>query len=139
MFSGAPEDNYVLAQKEALEYLYDTVEGVVCPVATVAMWHDGKQLFLSDERSDFAKHGGSFLLLLSDPSVDLAAYWQQQYTLSNDELMLINELGRFVHSDTPVSLPKQYVKMLSKAKGLHEGLDSLHELGITVRLNGSLF
>ncbi len=139
LFSSAPEENRSLARSETLEYLYDTVEGTVCPVATVAMWHDGSRLFLSDEEPVFVRHGGRFLLLLSDPSVDLAAYWEQQYSLSADEMLLIDELRKFVHSDTPFELPTQFAKRIGKAQGLDEGLTSLQELGIAVRMKRPLF
>ena len=133
LFEAAPAAIIRLAKDEALEYLYDTIGEVTRPVATVALWNDGNDVILSDERSTFVGHGGEFILLLCDLSVDLGHYWREQYSLSDDELALVGMLTTAVLNGQTFTLPKNFKKMLKKSVGLKEGLEALDELGIDLR------
>lgn len=134
LFASAPQDVFQLAKKETLEYLYDTIDDISCPVATAVMWHDGTQLFLSDEKQVFAKHGGNFVLLLSNPAFDLNQFWKNQYTLTREELILIDEISKSINKDNRlVTLPSEYKTMLKASNGFNEGLESLMELGIKIQ------
>lgn len=131
LFAPAPEKVLKLAREEALEYLYDTVGEATCPVATVAMWHDGKNLFLSDEAPTFKQNGGEFILLLCDPSFDLVKFWKEQYQLSDEELSMVAMFYDHVIKGAPLALPKASIKSMQLAAGWNEGLESLSELGIS--------
>ena len=134
LFSRAPKKIVELAQNETLEYLYDTIDGTCCPMATVAMWHDGEKLFLSEDEPTLAQNGGRYFLLLGDSSIDLSEYWRKQYSLSDSEIRLIEQLKGFVHSSSPYYASKPFAKILTTAKGTKEGLESLLELGIRAYL-----
>ena len=134
LFSFAPREVLQLSQDETMEYLYDTINGVLCPIATVAMWHDGEKLYLSDPEAEFVQNGGSFFALLSDASFDLSEYWKNQYSLTDSEIVLVNQLKGAVHTGLPFIIPKPLAKNLKLSKGLKDGLESLLELGIIAQL-----
>lgn len=134
LFKGAPQDVVALAESEALQYLIDDVNGIQCPVATVAMWNKGNEITLSDSEDIFVEHGGDFILKLCNLNFNLVDHWQQEYELTSIESDLINNIFTSFMSNQQIVLNKESKKMLKKSKGKKQGLESLGEIGIKLKI-----
>lgn len=129
-YKNAPHKVNEIAAKETLEYLYDDIDGILRPVITVSMWHDGKTLFISDDELNFSEHGGDLFLLLANKNIDLIEFWREQYSLTSDELLLIEELCENILHGVPIYASREKKNKLKKMIGATEGFESLAELGL---------
>ena len=147
LFKNAPENVKRLAEKEALEYLYDEVDGSTQPTATVAFWSVGGEIVIDEDIEEFRKNGGEYLFVISVGHDELRNYWQEQYELSEEELSAVDLIyERFkAHEpirseDVPLIAPKETKKrgLFSKKNaaqdndGFTECIASLGELGIVI-------
>lgn len=150
LFNNAPENVKSLAQREALEYLYDEVDGSTQTTATIAFWSVGGEIVIDEDIEAFRKNGGEYLFIISVGHDELRNYWQEQYDLSEEELSAVDLIyERFMArkaiklDEVPVirqksadtsskrhGLFKKRQKEISN--GYEECLKSLGELGIVI-------
>ncbi len=150
LFANAPENIKKLAEKEALEYLYDEVDGSTQPTATIAFWSVGGEIVIDEDIEEFKKNGGEYLFIISVGHDELRDYWQEQYDLSEEELSAVDLIfERFTARKTVKLDEVSFIKQKradapSKRRGLfkhrqkeslngyEECLESLGELGIVI-------
>lgn len=150
LFKNAPDNVKRLAEKEALEYLYDEVDGSTQPTATIAFWSTGGEIVIDEDIEEFEKNGGEYLFAISVSHDELRNYWQEQYELSEEELSAVDLIfERFTARKTvkldevPVIKQKRgeapskkhgfFKKRQEEApNGYEECLTSLGELGVVI-------
>lgn len=135
LFANAPENVKSLAEKEALEYLYDEVGGSTQPTATVAFWSVGGEIVIDEDIEDFRKNGGEYLFAISVSHDKLRDYWQEQYEFSEEELSVVDFIFERFKTRKPISLDEVPVikqKRIEAPNGYEECLTSLGELGIVI-------
>lgn len=135
LFANAPENVKSLAQREALEYLYDEVNGSTQPTATIAFWSVGGEIVIDEDYEEFRKNGGEYLLAISVSHDELRNYWREQYELSGEELSAVDYIYERFMARKPISLddvPVIKQKQVEVSDGYEECLTSLEELGIVI-------
>lgn len=134
LFANAPENVKALAQREALEYLYDEVNGSTQPTATIAFWSMGGEIVIDDDIEEFRKNGGEYLFSISVSHNELRDYWQEQYELSEEELSAVDHIFECFKARKPISFDEVPVikKRIEAPDGYEEYLTSLAELGIVI-------
>lgn len=135
LFANAPENIKRLAEKEALEYLYDEVGGVTQPTATVAFWSVGGEIVIDEDIEEFRKNGGEYLFVISVDHDELRDYWQEQYDLSEEELFAVDLIYERFMAHEPISsvdVPLIKFKSEQDSNGYEECITSLGELGIVI-------
>lgn len=135
LFANAPENVKSLAQREALEYLYDEVNGSTQPTATIAFWSVGDEIVIDEDYEEFRKNGGEYLLAISVSHNELRNYWREQYELSGEELSAVDYIYERFKARKPISLddvPVIKQKQVEVSDGYEECLTSLEELGIVI-------
>lgn len=150
LFKNAPENVKRLAEKEALEYLYDEVDGSTQPTATIAFWSVGGEIVIDEDIEEFRKNGGEYLFIISVGHEELRDYWQEQYDLSEEELSAVDLIyERFMvrgaikldevsvikqnRADAPSKRRGLFKKRQKEvSSGYEECIKSLEELGIVI-------
>lgn len=135
LFANAPENVKCLAQREALEYLYDEVNGSTQPTATIAFWSVGGEIVIDEDIEEFRKNGGEYLLAISVSHDELRHYWREQYEFSEEELSAVDFIFERFKARKPISLDEAPVikkKRIEAPDGYEECLTSLGELGIII-------
>lgn len=152
LFANAPENVKLLAQKEALEYLYDEADGVTQPIATAAFWSVGGEIVIDEDIEEFKANGGEYLFTIGVSHEELRDYWRGEYDLNNEELAAVDLIyerfkarGAIRSEDVPiikskeVQEPKKRGLFGRKQKtveqepdGYAECIASLGELGIVI-------
>lgn len=152
LFTNAPENVKQLAEKDALEYLYDEEDGVTQPMATVAFWSVGGEIVIDEDIEEFKANGGEYLFIISVGHDELRDYWQEQYELSEKELSAVDLIyERFKAreviraEDVPIIKPKDVQNPKKRGlfghkkkaveqepDGYAECISSLGEFGIVI-------
>lgn len=131
LFDQAPEKNRMLAKNETLEYLYDEEGGMVQPMATIAFWNEGNEVYTNDEVSSFKVHGGEYIMEISENHDALREYWREQYALKQEEISAIDYIFTCLKGNKVIK-KKQLPLIHEQCEGYHECLVSLSELGIRI-------
>jgi hypothetical protein len=90
LFDEASDVAKNLSSNEALEFLFDEIDGITAPVATTAFWNEGNQIVSCDSRDDFIENGGDFIYCLAVSMQQLKLYWGDQYELTPKEFECID-------------------------------------------------
>lgn len=131
MFDQAPEKNRLLAHNETLEYLYDEEGGITQPMATVAFWNEGNEIYTNDDDMSFITNGGEYILEIAKNHKELKDYWVEEYDLSSEELYAIDHIFNCLISNKKIK--KDDLPIINKrCNGYDECLESLNELGIHI-------
>lgn len=123
-----------LAENEALQYLYDNVDGRTMIVITSAFWGEKDEVYAYEENEDFKKHGGEYILEVLCKDRDILKERMQEYHgfSSNEEM----ETVEYIYScfkNKKVIIPQKEVPLISKKRaGYKECLESLNEIGIRI-------
>lgn len=120
------------ASKEALEYLYETIDNCTKPMATVAMWSENESIVLSDSYEMFNENGGEFISVLLGTRENMIDYLVNVYEFKDKEISVINYIyDKYKNGEKRFHLPfsMQYLK---KTVGYKEGIESLKEMGIEI-------
>lgn len=108
-FQGAPKEIMEIAQKEALQYVLEEVNGRIQPVITGAFWGDWENLY-SCQAWDGLMEAGGFLLetQLMDYQNALRE-WDAYYGLNNEQFALIDRLykKKTEHNEEPIRLSEK--------------------------------
>ena len=130
LFSDAPESVRRLADKDALQYMFEEIDGVVLPVATTAFWLDSEGLSIFDDSIDeFWENGGEFIRYLLGPFGELKEYLKDYSDLSTEETALIEHLFDMKMKGYLLITKKDLSGMDKKSEGYDEFMESLSELG----------
>jgi len=131
LYEGAPTKVKFLAQNETLEYLYDEKDGIVQPMATVAFWNDGNEIYTNDDNQLFITNGGEYIVNIAVSHEELKEYWKKEYDLKHEELAAIDYI--FVHFKENKKIKFKDISIINKhCDGYNECLESLNELGIHI-------
>ena len=130
LFSDAPDSVRQLADKEALQYMLEEIEGVVLPAATTAFWLDSEGLFIFDDSIDeFWENGGEFIRYLLGSFEELKEYLKAYSDLSEEETALAEHLLRKKMNRNQQNKKKDISGVDKKSEGYDEFTESLSELG----------
>ena len=130
LFSDAPESVRRLADKDALQYMFEEIDGVVLPVATTAFWLDSEGLSIFDDSIDeFWENGGEFIRYLLGPFGELKEYLKDYSDLSTEETALIEYLFDMKMKGNLLITKKDLSGVDKKSEGYDEFMESLSELG----------
>lgn len=135
LFANAPENVKDLAQREALEYLYDEVNGSTQPTATIAFWSVSGEVVIDEDIEEFRKNGGEYLSAISVSHDELRDYWREQYEFSEEELSAVDLIFERFKARETIRLDEVLVikqKRSEAPDGYEECLTSLGELGIII-------
>lgn len=132
LFENAPDNVRQLAQKEALEYLYDKRDGVTQPMATVAFWSVGGDIVIDEDIDSFKKNGGSYLLTIAGSFDKLCSYWREEYNLGDEESSTVEYIYKCFTNHKPVEL-KQVPIINQEREGYEDCIESLEEIGIAIK------
>ena len=123
-----------LAENEALQYLYDDVDGRTVIVITSAFWGENGEVYAYEENEDFKKHGGEYVLEVLCKNLDeLKKYMQEYHGFSSNEEMETVEYIYSCFKNKKVIIPQKEVPLISKKRaGYKECLKSLNEIGIRI-------
>lgn len=131
LYEGAPTKIKFLAQNETLEYLYDEKDGIVQPMATVAFWNDGNEIYTNDDNQLFITNGGEYIVNIAVSHEELKEYWKKEYDLKHEELAAIDYI--FAHFKENKKIKFKDISIINKhCDGYNECLESLNELGIHI-------
>ena len=131
LFDQAPEKNRLLAHNETLEYLYDEEGGMTKPMATIAFWNEGNEIYTNDDDMSFITNGGEYILEIAKNHKELKDYLVEEYDLSSEELYAIDHIFNCLISNKKIK--KDDLPIINKrCNGYDECLESLNELGIHI-------
>lgn len=131
LFDQAPEKNKTLAKTETLEYLYDEEGGIEQPLATIAFWNEGNEIYTNDDAASFEANGGEFILKIAVSHAELKEYWKEEYDLKEEELSAIDHIYNCLKENKKIN--KREISVINKkCAGYNECLESLSELGIHI-------
>ena len=131
LYENAPDNVRQLAQKEALEYLYDKRDGVTQPMATVAFWSVGGDIVIDEIIDSFKKNGGSYLLTIAVSYDELCSFWREEYNLSDEEVSAVELIYKHFANHEPVKL-EQIPIINQDREGYEDCITALEEIGITI-------
>lgn len=121
-----------LASREALEYLYETIDDCTKPMATVAMWSEKGSIILSDEDKVFNENGGEFISVLLGTRENMMNYLVSAYEFVDRDISVIDYIfDKYKNEEKKIRLPLS-MHYLKKTAGYKEGIESLKEMGIEV-------
>lgn len=152
LFANAPDDVKRLAEKEALEYLYDEKDGVTQPMATAAFWSVGGEIVIDEDVEAFKANGGEYLFIIGVSHDELREHWRCEYDLGDEELAAVDLIYEkfkahemIMFEDVPIIKNKDvqetnkrglfgHKKKVDKQdqNGYAECIASLRELGIVI-------
>ena len=129
-FDGAPKEIIEIAEKEALQYVLDDVEGVVKPVVTAAFWGTWDKLNSVQPFDSIVENGGHIIRSQLLPCNDALDEWRDYYGLDSKQILLIQKLfnAKIGTNDDLFVLYDDEIKLLYG--DLDECLVSLGELNI---------
>ncbi|MGX8774069.1 MAG: hypothetical protein ACSW8G_03315 [Bacillota bacterium] len=133
-FAQAPDKVKELAEQEAIQYLFDEVDGVEKPMITTAFWGKDGEVTIPDGE-EFSEHGGEYPLIMFSSFEEVRAYWLGQYKLSADETALADYIFNARLSGQR-TLNRKEMKKICKVKDKEAGygayIESLAEMGLTI-------
>lgn len=129
-FDGAPEEIIEIAEREALQYVLDDVDGVAKPVITAAFWGTWDKLNSVQSLDDIVKNGGHIIRFQLLPYNDAMNEWCDYYDLDSNQILLIQKLfdTKISSNGREIILNNDEIKVLYG--DLEECLISLGELNI---------
>jgi hypothetical protein len=128
LLNEAPETTKALAVNETFYYQLDTIykdvpstaqsgflsrfakktapfEEIVVPVATIAFWSEGNEIFTSDILDDFVNNGGESIVEIMMPAKELRAYWEVEYEFTAEESKTVDYLFQLKkNGDTKINM-----------------------------------
>lgn len=121
-----------MAEKDALEYLYDEADDIVKPMATTGFWLENETLFSNDTIEDFDIHGGYFVSIITKDLSELREYWIAEYLLNESEVKVIDYIFSCYFSKKQIR--KKDVKNVihKKCDGFAACIESLNEMKIII-------
>jgi hypothetical protein len=132
-FLGAPSDIVDLANKEALQYLLDEVEGKIKPLITTAFWADDSNIHMNDSVEEMFVNGGNLIAYqLMDTEMAIAA-WKETYDMNEEQIQLLKSIyeRKIENPDSPIILSQQEIRLLGEDdEGLEESRISFEEMGV---------
>jgi hypothetical protein len=135
-FAGAPEAVVALAREEALQYLFDTYQGVDQPVVTAAFWSEGATLRAIEPWPAVVEHGAHLLRIQLLPTDEAVSAWEEDYELSRAQVTLLRTIfeRRMATPDGVVALTPRDHRALAAAgeDGLEESRALLAAIGIAL-------
>lgn len=131
LFDQAPEKNKILAKSETLEYLYDEEGGIDQPMATIAFWNEGNEIYTNDDDVSFEANGGEYIIKIAGSHNELREYWKEEYSLKDEELSAIDYICNCLKENKKIKMKDMSV-INKKCAGYNECLESLRELGIHI-------
>jgi hypothetical protein len=135
LFDDAPNAIKTLAADEALQYLFDDINGQAMPVATTAFWNEGDRIVSCDSLDDFRDHGGEFILNIAGSKQELQQYLEEEYELSAEEIELADTLFELKKSGQTAISEHVIAVVDQNSEGYAEMLESLTEIGFEFRLD----
>ncbi len=136
-FEGADYSIIEIAQKEALQYVLEDVNGKVMPYISTAFWGDKEQIWSNSDYKNFMKKSGHIIenhMLSLNESLDA---WQEYYDMSQEQRNLVESLfnKKILIGDKDMVLTKGEVKKLVDFFGedICECEESLNELSIYLK------
>ena len=129
-FDGAPKEIIEIAEKEALQYVLDDVEGIVKPIVTAAFWGTWDKLNSVQSFDSIVENGGHIIRSQLLPCNDAMDEWRDYYDLDSKQISLIQKLfnAKIGSNDDLFVLHDDEIKLLYG--DLDECLVSLGELNI---------
>lgn len=131
LFANAPESVQQLAQKEALEYLYDERNGVTQPMATVAFWSVRGDIVIDENIDLFSMNGGGYFLNIGVSHDELRSYWCEKYNFGDKETSTVEYIYECFTNHKPVRL-EQVPIIKQECDGYEDCITSLEEIGIVI-------
>lgn len=124
----------VLAQNEALQYLYDNIDGRTVIIITSAFWGENDEVYAYEGNEDFVKHGGEYILeVLCKDRDKLKERMQEYHGFNSNEEMATVEYIYSCFKNEKLIIPQKEVPLISKRReGYKECLESLNEIGIRI-------
>ena len=123
-----------LAEREALQYLLQNLDGKEVPLITTVFWSENDQLVASEPWEDVLKHGGHLVEVQLAP-VDVAiARWTSNYGFEPDQVDLLRSLYERWRAarDSQVTLTAPDQAVLTKRGTV--GLDVARQLLATISI-----
>ena len=129
-FDGAPKEIIEIAEKEALQYVLDDVDGIVKPVVTAAFWGTWDKLNSVQSLDSIVENGGHIIRSQLLPYQDAMDEWRDYYNLDSKQISLIQKLfnAKIGSNDDLFVLQDAEIKLLYGDSD--ECLVSLGELNI---------
>lgn len=129
-FKGASNEIIEIAQKEALQYVLDKVDGITKPVVTAAFWGNWDKLYSVQSFDSIVENGGHIIRSQLLPYNRAMDEWCDYYDLDSEQISLIQKLfdAKIGSNGKSVTLHNDEVKFLYG--DLKECLVSLKELNI---------
>ena len=135
-FADAPEAAVALARAEALQFLFDTYQGVDQPVVTAAFWSEGPTLKAIEPWPAVVEHGAHLLRIQLLPTDQAVSAWESEYELSGAYVALLRTLfeRRMTTPDGTVPVTREERMALTAAgeDGLEESRALLAAIGIAL-------
>ena len=131
-FFEAPEFVQEKARVDALEYLYDEVEGIVKPMATVGFWIENSIVYSKDDSEEFLNNGGEYFLIVSKSLMDVKEFCLEEYAFSDSEIDLVDYIYECYIERKPIDNGRVASIINESCKGYKQCLESLAEIGISL-------
>ncbi len=132
MFNGSSDDINKLALQDPLEYLYDEVDGVTKPMATIGFWLENDIISSNDDVNLFKDNGGEYLFIISQSFDGLVRYWNEQYDFNDEEHEIADYIYKCWLSKSKIKHKEVKKVIQKKCVGFRECLESLKEIGIII-------
>jgi hypothetical protein len=132
-----PENILKLAEKEALQYVLDDIEGKEQPVITTAFWGNTDGMFSNDSFDDFLSYGGKLLEIEAMDTESAIIELAGNYEFSVNEIVLLksNYERKVASPNDPITLKKKEIAMIGSGfdvdkLDMEECKNSFKEIGI---------
>ena len=133
-FDGAPQNVLKIAEKEALQYLLDDINGNDIPLITTAFWGIGDDVFSVDTVDNMLINGGELLEIQILDEKEAIAAWREYYDMSDEQCYLLTLIYRrkIGNPSEEIVLSKDEIAMIGtdEQEGLDESKISFGEIGI---------
>ena len=87
--SGMPSDLVALAEREALQYVFDEYQGQVGPIITAAFWSTGDDVTAAEPWPTVVEHGAHLVRIEAMETEAAIVEWQQEYEWDAAEVTLL--------------------------------------------------
>lgn len=133
-FNDAPNNIFELAQKEALQYLLQKVNGKIVPLITTAIWGNETESFSNDTFEDLKGNGG-FLIDRQIMKLEFAFdSWKKYYDMTDQQYDLLRNIykRKIEQPNQLLILSAEEINMIGTddEEGLYESRTSFNEIGI---------
>jgi hypothetical protein len=90
--AGMPADLVALAEREALQYVFDEHQGQVGPIITAAFWSADDEITAAEPWLTVVEHGAHLVQIEAMETEAAIAEWQQEYEWDAAEVTLLRSL-----------------------------------------------